>query len=180
MNTKRLWTVVVAILLSMVIGSGAVWTPPAAAEILQQETAPGQLRLESRQTLQDQSGHSWQVSVRRDFSTAGTSHFCLHLIGTAQSVTFARQQPLRLMLSSGEVLTVSDTTCDMFTNASPAPYVAQYDLLPVVASLLATHSLQLEMPQTGGHAAVLQVPPAVLEEWQTVAACTAMYCDPVD
>ena len=51
-------------MLLAICGCGFLWSPlPAFATISQLEEYPGQMLYQSRQTLQDQTGKSWQAIV---------------------------------------------------------------------------------------------------------------------
>lgn len=177
MKTQQWLGVVTAILVATLIGVTLPPMPGANAELVRREDA-GQMILESQQTLQDQMGGSWQVVALRRFDTDSTTSFCLRLVGPASTANILRDRPLQLQLASGQWLEAPDNSCDIFPNASPAPHVAQYDLRALAAPLIATTSLQLSVPGQNETTYRLEVPNDVLEEWQTVAACATLFCDP--
>jgi hypothetical protein len=177
MKTRQWRGVVTAILVATLIGVALLPIQGALAELVQREEA-GQMILESHQTLQDQTGGSWQVVAQRRFENDSATSFCLRLVGPASTADILRDRPLRLQLASGQWLEAPDNSCDFFPNASPAPHVAQYDLRAGTSPLIATTSLRLSVPGQNETTYQLEVPNDVLEEWQTVAACATLFCDP--
>jgi len=157
---------------------GAMFTFPAMAEVSQREEAPGQMLYQSQQTLRDEAGNRWEAIAFSRVYPNGTSIFYLRLVGAPNVADLARDQPLTVITSSGQTLEARNTSSEIFTNASPAPYIRQYDLQPLLLQLEPTQPLQLALPTTAGSTIELEVPPSVIQEWQEVASCAGFVCDP--
>jgi hypothetical protein len=142
---------------------------PALAAIRQLEEAPGQMVYQSRQTLTDQFGQSWQAIAFKRIRPDGQAQLDLRLVGFPGTVTIQRTQPLILTSSLGQTLTAADTSSQLFTDdAQPEPHVGQYDLQPVVAQLRPELPWRLTLPTPQGPI-TLSVPPSTIQAWQTVA-----------
>jgi hypothetical protein len=145
--------------------------PKASAAIRQLEEAPGQMVYQSRQTLTDRHGNSWQTVAFKRISPHGETSFELRLVGFPGVVEIDRSQPLTLTNSLGKTLTAADASSNIFTEAAtPEPNVGQYDLQPLLPQLQTEIPLQLSMPTIGGEAVRLSVPSSLVEEWQTVSS----------
>lgn len=70
-----------ALLLVMLLGLGMVNIPSANATVRQLEEAPGQVVYQSRQTLKDQHGNSWQSIAFKRIRPNAESSFELRLVG---------------------------------------------------------------------------------------------------
>ncbi|WP_225885184.1 DUF3122 domain-containing protein [Leptolyngbya sp. KIOST-1] len=159
-----------AVILDLWLGLGLFNPPSAAAAIRQLEEAPGQVVYQSRQTLKDQHGNSWQAIAFKRIRPGGTTSVALRLVGFPGLVTIDRSQPLTLTNSLGQTLTAADASGPIFTNeAAPEPNVGQYDLQPLLPELRAEIPLRLTLSTVGGDGIDLRVPSALIEEWQTVA-----------
>lgn len=76
-------------MLLAICGCGFLWSPlPAFATISQLEEYPGQMLYQSRQTLQDQTGKSWQAIVFKRVHPEGTDTVSLRLIGFLGAMEF--------------------------------------------------------------------------------------------
>ena len=160
-----------ALILGIWLGFGLFNPPSAAAAIRQLEEAPGQVVYQSRQTLKDQHGNSWQAIAFKRIRPDGSTSMALRLVGFPGVVTIDRSQPLTLTSSLGETLTATDDSGQIFTDeAVPEPNVAQYDLQPLLPALRAEIPLRLTLPTVDGEAVILNVPAGLVEEWQTVAS----------
>lgn len=159
------------LVLSIWLGLGRVTTPQATAAIRQLEEAPGQIVYQSRQTLKDRHGNSWQAIAFKRIRPDGTTSFSLRLVGFPGVVEIDRSQPLSLTNSLGKTLTAADTSSQIFTeSAVPEPTVGQYDLQPLLSQLQSEIPLKLTLRAIDGEAINLSVPPALIQEWQTVAS----------
>jgi hypothetical protein len=160
-----------AIALGVLLGLGIIDPPKASAAIRQLEEAPGQMVYQSRQTIKDQHGNSWQTVAFKRIRPDGNISFELRLVGFPGVVEIDRSQPLTLTNSLGKTLTAADASSNIFTEAAkPEPNVGQYDLQPLLPQLQTEIPLQLSMPTIGGEAVRLSVPSSLVEEWQTVAS----------
>jgi hypothetical protein len=159
------------LVLSVSLGLGLVTTPHAAAVIRQLEEAPGQIVYQSRQTLRDRHGNSWQAIAFKRIRPDGKTSFSLRLVGFPGVVEIDRTQPLSLSNSLGKTLTAIDTSSTIFTeSAVPEPNVGQYDLEPLLPQLQSEIPLKLTLPTIGGEEINLLIPPFLVQEWQTVAS----------
>lgn len=156
--------------LAMLLGWGLIGTAPAIALLRQVEETPGQVVYQSRQTLKDQNGMTWQAIAFKRSRPDGTSQFYLRLVGFPGRATIDRSQPLTLRSSIGQTLNAEDASQQIGTDGSPPPRnVAQYDLQPLLPQLQAELPWRLSLPIVDDPALILRVPPAVVQEWQTVA-----------
>jgi hypothetical protein len=153
------------------LGWGLFNPPNAAAALRQLEEGPGQVVYQSRQTLKDQHGNSWQAIAFKRIRPDRSIHVALRLVGFPGVVTLDRSQPLTLTSSLGQTLTATDDSGQIFTDqAVPEPNVGQYDLQPLLPQLRAEIPWRLILPTVDGEAIILNVPATLLEEWQTVAS----------
>ncbi len=158
------------ILLSILLGWGVLNPPSAAAAIRQLEESPGQMVYQSRQTLKDQHGHTWQAIAFKRILTDGKASFDLRLVGFPGVVEIDRDQPLTLTDSLGTTLTAPDNSSNMFADKNQSqPHEGQYNLQPVLAELPTAIPIELTIPTTGNEPVSLSVSPSVVQEWQTVA-----------
>lgn len=154
----------------LLIGWGTIAPSSAFATIRQLEEAPGQIVYQSRQTLRDQTGKSWQAIAFKRVRPDGSYHFYLRLVGFWGTAAIDRSQPLTLTNSMGQVLTATDASSQIFTDSSsPEPNVGQYDLQPLLSQLRAELPWRLSLPTLSNKPLILQVPPSVAQEWQSVA-----------
>lgn len=160
-----------ALILVVWLGLGLFNPPSAAAAIRQLEEAPGQVVYQSRQTLKDQHGNSWQAIAFKRIRPDGRTSFALRLVGFPGVANLDRSQPLTLTNSLGQTLTAADNSGQIFTDqATPEPNVGQYDLQPLLPHLRAEIPLRLTLPTVEGETIILNVPAGLVEEWQTVAS----------
>lgn len=159
-----------ALILSALWGLGILTPPDALAAIRQLEEAPGQVLYQSRQTLKDQHGNSWQTVAFKRIRPDGNTSLELRLVGFPGIAEINHAQPLTLTNSLGKVLTARDISSKIFTEASkPEPNVGQYDLQPLLSQLQAEIPLKLSFATLEGEAVNLSVSPLLIEEWQMVA-----------
>jgi hypothetical protein len=157
-------------LLSLLVGFGVGNLPSAVAAIRQLEEAPGQVVYQSRQTLKDQHGNSWQTIAFKRIRPEGQTSFELRLVGFPGVVEIDHTQPLVLTNSLGKRLTADDVSDKIFTETTqPALNVGQYDLQPLLAQLQPEIPLKLTLPTLSGEAVNLSVSSSLMQEWKTVA-----------
>lgn len=161
---------VLVLSIGLFVSWGLMATAPAIAAIRQLEEAPGQIVYQSRHTLTDQTGRSWQAIAFKRIRADGSPHIYLRLVGFPGAGAIDRTQPLTLRSSMGETLTAADASAQIFTDASsPEPNVGQYDLQPLLPQLHAELPWHLSVPITNGSPLTLPIPPALVQEWQTLA-----------
>ena len=157
-----------AIAIFALIGFGVIDTPSASAAIRQLEEAPNQMVYQSRQSLKDQHGNTWQTVAFKRSRPDGNSSFELRLVGFPNLVAIDHAQPLTLSNSLGKTLTAIDTSSNIFKEGAQANF-GQYDLQPLLSELQAEIPLKISLPTLKGDVISLSVPPALVAEWQTVA-----------
>lgn len=159
-----------AIVLAVLLGLGILNPPHAAAAIRQMEEAPGQVVYQSRQSLRDQHGNSWQTVAFKRVRPNGNTSFELRLIGFPGVIEIDRAQPLTLRNSLGNTLFAADASSDIFGESNrPEANVGQYNLQPLLSQLRAEIPLELTMPTINSEAVHLSIPSLLIEEWQAVA-----------
>jgi hypothetical protein len=154
-----------ALVLFLFAGISYFSAAPAAASIRQTEEAPGQTLYQSRHSLRDRAGHSWQLILFKRVKSGEVASVNLRLVGFPGMAEVAHPQPLEINTGQGEVFSAPD----LFAEESPAPNVGQYDLKGVLLQLPTTKPAILSVPVVGDRSLDLPVPPPVLLEWQTVA-----------
>ena len=175
--SRLLW--VVGLVLLLLFGLGLFAAQPAAAKIQFLEEAPGRMLYQSRQTLQDTAGNSWQaIAFKRLDASNSPPTVYLRLVGFPGAVNLNHAQPLTLTPSLGETLTAPDASAQIFLDNPPEPNVAQYDLQSVLPQLESAIPLQLLLPTTQDAPIKITVSPAVIEEWKIVSSCQALMCHP--
>lgn len=168
---KSLRRIVLAILLlgafvlMMVIGWGSLTPPSAVASIRQIEEAPGQMLYQSRHTLQDETGQSWQIVLFKRVKAGEAKDISLRLVGFPGVAEFAHPQPLKITTNTGKVLKAED----LFADQSPAANVGEYNIKDVLSELPMSIGVTLSLPMKGDRTTSLSVPSVVILEWQTVA-----------
>ena len=153
-----------------------VWTltanlaiAPVQAAIRQLEEAPGQLVWQSRQTLKDEHGGSWQAIAFKRVRPDGSAHIYLRLVGFPGTADLDHSQPLTLTNSLGKTLTAADISSDMFTDKTQIKTdMGQYDLQPILMQLESAIPLQLTLPTLDQEKISLNVSPTVVEEWRSL------------
>ncbi|MCG8366483.1 MAG: DUF3122 domain-containing protein [Pseudanabaenales cyanobacterium] len=152
-------------------GLGILTVSPAAAAIRRLEEAPGQIVYQSRQTVQDQHGNSWQAIAFKRVRSDHSASLYLRLVGFPGTADIDRSRSLTLTNSLGQSLTATDASSQIFTDAtSPEPNVGQYDLQPVLSQLQSEIPLRLTLPTTDTASVMLPISPTLIEEWRTLAA----------
>lgn len=149
---------------------GLLSPQPAIASIRQLEETPGQLVYQSRQTLKDQQGRSWQAIAFKRIRANGEESLYLRLVGFPGTASIDRTLPLSFTNSLGATVTALDASSQIFTDASiPEPQVGQYDLQPAIAQLRAELPWQLTLPTQEPPFVQLKIPPMLIAEWQSLA-----------
>jgi hypothetical protein len=156
---------VVTIVLLIFIGLDNFNTQPALASIRQMEEAPGQVLIQSRHTLKDEKGDSWQVVLFKRSKADGSTIIHLRLVDFPGLADFAHPQPLQIITSKGDLFKAED----LFAEKSPAANVGEFDVKNVLPQLPIT-KLNLSLGMKGDRSTNLSIPPEVVLEWQSVAA----------
>ncbi|MCG5060876.1 MAG: DUF3122 domain-containing protein [Limnoraphis sp. WC205] len=137
------------------------YSRPAQAVISKQLETPEQILYQSRHTLQDNTGSSWQVVLFKRVKSGELREINLRLVGFPGEVEFAHVQPLKIQ--DAENILEAD---DVFSEKSPAPNVGQYDIKPILSQLSTNHLIELRLPLEKER--TVKVPPAVILEWQSI------------
>lgn len=144
-------------------------TPAADASILYTADTSGSVIVQSRRTVRDQDRYSWQVIAFKQIQAdTREGEVYLRLVGFPGAVEINHSQPITLTSPKGETLTI-DTLADQIAIGLPAqPHVGQYHLQAALPNLPTEYRLQLDLPTAQPPAITLQIPPALIQEWQTV------------
>jgi len=154
-----------------------VWTmtitmviTPAQAALRQLEEAPGQIVYQSRQTLKDQQGNSWQAIAFKRIRPDDTDVIYLRLVGFPGTANIDHSQPLILTDAMGKTLTAADISQEMFTDKTETkPDVGQYDLQPILMQLELAIPLRLSLSTLDPSKIILNVSPETIGEWRSLA-----------
>lgn len=162
---KYLSQLVLAIVLVFLIfiGFGNFYTQPAQASIRQMSEAPGQMLIQSRHTLKDNQGNSWQVVLFKRTKANGASTIHLRLVDFPGLADFAHPQPLQITTNQN-----SFKAEDVFTKKAPAANVGEFDMQNILSELPIT-KLNLFLAMKGDNTTQLSIPSEVVLEWQELA-----------
>ncbi|MBD2255575.1 DUF3122 domain-containing protein [Nostoc parmelioides] len=142
---------------------------PVQAAIRQLEEAPGQTVYQSRQTLKDQQGNSWQAIAFKRTHPDRTATLYLRLVGFPGTANLDHSQPITLTDSMGKTFTAADVSHDMFMDQTQMePDAGQYDLQPILMQLESAIPLRLILPSLDQSEIILNVSPNVVEEWRSL------------
>lgn len=158
-----------ALVLAVLLGLGIANIPHAAAAIRQLEEAPGQVVYQSRQTLKDRQGNTWQAIAFKRILPDGKTTLELRLVGFPGVAEIDRTKPLLLTNSMGKTLRAADISSNIFTApTTPQPNVGQYDIQPLLPQLQAEIPLKLTLQTLGSEAINLSAPSSFVQDWQTL------------
>jgi len=159
-----------AIVLGFLAGLELLHPPAAAAAIQKLEEAPGQTVYQSRQSLKDQYGNTWQAIAFKRIRANGETSVELRLVGFPGVVEIDHAQPLTLTNSLGQHWVAVDDSNEIFAGViDPEPNVGQYNLQPLLPELQAELPLKLTLPILNVKAVHFTVSPSLVQEWQVVA-----------
>lgn len=159
--------VIVTVLLALLwIG---VMPAPTYGKILQQQEGPHQILYQSRQTLKDTTGTSWQAIAFKRIQPDGDISLSLRLVGFPGAVALHHPQSLTIVTSLGQKFTAPDITDRIFTSEDISN-VGQYDLQTVIADLRPEIPIKLSLGTQENATVEVFVPSPVIQEWVTVAA----------
>lgn len=130
---------------------GLAWpslsTSAALANVTQHIEAPGQSLIKARQTLQDQTGHPWQIIAFRQRYPDRQDDFYLRLVGFPGVKSVDRQRSLTLSAASGiSYSAIPDSGTSTLNQISTEPHVVQYNLQPVIEKLTPNSDWTLKIP----------------------------------
>lgn len=157
------------LVLTLLLGLGIVNIADAAATIRQIEEAPGQVVYQSRQTLADRHGNTWQAIAFKRIYSNGKSSLELRLVAFPEIAKIDHTKPLLLTNSLGKTLIATDVSNTIFTDPSNLELnVAQYEIQPLLPQLQAEIPLKLTIPTLDGEAINLFLPSTFVQDWQTL------------
>ncbi|KAI9135647.1 DUF3122 domain-containing protein [Acaryochloris sp. CCMEE 5410] len=158
-----------ALVLLFLFGMGRFATPPAAAMITQQEESTNQMLYQSRQTLKDRNGMSWQAIAFKRIRPNGAVTLNLRLVGFPGEVELEHPHLLAIATSMGQTFTAVDVSQEIDTGTPTSPNIGQYNLQPILPQLSDVVPVQLSLPTTDGSVVALDISPEAIQEWHTVA-----------
>jgi hypothetical protein len=157
------------ILLSSLLTLSVVYSSAAAATILYTADTSGSVIVQSRRTLRDQERHSWQVIGFKQIQPDGREgEIFLRLVGFPGAVAIDHAQPITLTDPKSHTLSISDISDQIGKDVPLQPHVGQYNLQAALPNLPTDYRLQLQIPTMAPPPLLLQIPPALIQEWQTV------------
>ncbi|NCS42740.1 MAG: DUF3122 domain-containing protein [Microcystis aeruginosa G13-05] len=134
----------------------------ALALTRQQLEGPGQLLYQSRHSLRDDTGSTWQVVLFKRIKDGETLEISLRLVGFPEGIEFLHGERLTITTAKGEILAAKDA----FAEKSPAANVGQYEMQDILPQLPVTEAIELSLPlEAPRH---LNIPIPVLLEWQSL------------
>jgi Protein of unknown function (DUF3122) len=175
-QSLRRFFAIFAVSLLAVLGGLALLSPPAIATVLYSADTSGSVIVQSRRTLRDQHHSSWQaIAFKPIFSDGRVGALSLRLVGFPGVAEIAHPQAIVLTNPQGQSISVADISdqisAQISANLPPQPPVpqpvGQYDLQASLPQISIDYRLQLELPTRPP--TLLQLPPALLQEWQTIA-----------
>jgi len=160
------WLLTVCICGLLLVGNSF----PAFAAVTQIEEYPGQMLYQSRQSLQDHDGKTWQAIAFKRIHPEGSSTVSLRLMSSLGGAAVDHTQPLTLTTSLGKTLTAQDISNDISQDIPAPATVGEYDIKLALSQLRAEIPLLLTVPTLNGKSVGLSVPSAAIQEWQTLAS----------
>lgn len=149
----------IGILLLIVIG---LTTQESTAMLRQHHDAPGVLRYHSQVSIKDKLEYNWQVLLFKKINPGAKQDLNLRIVGFPGVFEFSHPHSLEIITASGKLL----NAYDVYATSSPAPNVGEYNLTDVLPKLTTIESLQLNLPLLGKEKKILEIPQAVVTEWQ--------------
>ncbi|WP_225875311.1 DUF3122 domain-containing protein [[Limnothrix rosea] IAM M-220] len=148
-------------LIILLFCSSLVWAAPSYGSIRQQEEKPGQMLYQSRQSIRDDQGQTWQVILFKRVKDGVVEQVDLRLSGYPEQAVF--RHPAELKIMEGDRLL---TAPDQFAAEAPAKNIGQFDLSEILPLLPTSDSVQLNLPLD--NPVTIDIPVAVLLEWQLI------------
>ncbi len=155
------WTVGICLLLSLVL----VVNPQAASATLREiQESPTKMLYQSRQSLKDADGNTWQVVFFKRVEAGKSPTINLRLVGFPDITKFAHPAPLKIRPNP----TLEVTATDLFARETPADNVGQYDFDGLLEKLPDNTFWELELPLERSESITLKVPFFLIQEWNKV------------
>ncbi|MGK7932922.1 MAG: DUF3122 domain-containing protein [Microcystaceae cyanobacterium] len=156
-----MYRLIVLFLLILTLFCG--FSAPATALLRTQHESPTQILYQSRHSLRDSQGETWQVVLFKRTKNNQIISIELRLVGFPDLVIFRHPQPLVIVMAD-RILSAPD----QFAKTSPAPNVGQYDFQPIWPQLLRSQTLELDLPLDTSNPKTLKIPYPVMLEWQDI------------
>ena len=148
-------------LILIAFGFNLFFVNSAQALIRKQQESPETILYQSRHSLRDQRGQSWQVVLFKRVEEQETKQVHLRVIGFPNQASFEHPQPLEIKTPNN----INFKAVDQFYEKAPAPNVGEYDLQDILPELLTYQKLELTLPlQVRSQS--LTIPYPVILEWQ--------------
>ena len=155
---------VFTVALFVLIGLDNFTNQSVLASILQMEEVPEQVLIQSRHTLKDNKGDSWQVVLFKRTKADGSSMIHLRLVDFPGLADFVHPQPLTITTNAGD----SFKAKDVFAEEAPAANVGEFDVQNVLLHLPVS-KLNLSLAMKSDDSTNLSIPSEVVLEWQSIA-----------
>ncbi|MBE9240167.1 DUF3122 domain-containing protein [Synechocystis salina] len=140
----------------------ATFWPGATPALVRQTTEkPGQTLTQSRQSLRDQEGNTWQVVLFKRVKATGETETNLRLVGFPGVISFRHPAPLVVQDNDGNTVNLTD----LLAAESPGENVGQFLVTADFAKLEMNGIWALDLPLKEGNQQI-KVPYFVLQEWQ--------------
>lgn len=153
--------VIVTLILFLIIALLTI--QPAIASITETDIEPGIVHCRSEQVLTDDAGHKWEVMFFTEADSPEATFLNLRLSALSSLANIEAQKPL-IISTSDKIYEATD----IFLENPPLPTIGQYNLKNIFPRL-STTELTLDIPLENDETAHLNVPQAILREWQQVA-----------
>ena len=118
------WLLTACICGLLLVGSSL----PAFAVVTQIEEYPRQMLYQSRQSLQDQNGKTWQAIAFKRIHPEGSAIVSLRLISFPSGAALDHTQPLVLTTSLGQTLTAQDISSNISQNTATPSNVGEHNI----------------------------------------------------
>ena len=155
----------VILIVFLFLGVNFIYPESVLAVIRQQQESPGVLLYQSRHSLRDNTGQSWQVVLFKRVQNHQVQQINLRLVGFPDQVVFRHPQTLKIIDGQGHIWQANDH----FAQKYPAPNVGEYNFQNILPQLNNNQSVQLILPLDNERSRSLILPYPVLLEWQLLA-----------
>lgn len=155
--------------------------PSTAASILYTADTTGAIVVQSRRTIRDQVGHSWQVIAFKRMWPHHVEPIYLRLVGFPGQVELAHPSSIQLVDAGLRTWTLADRTAQISTAMASFPTVGQYELQDVLSELPIDQRLDLQLQTLEPASINLRLPTGLIKEWKRMADIEAIrlghFCD---
>lgn len=171
LESTPLRSLVTASLLALLLFflGGAIAPSPARANISQQEETPGQMLYQSRQTLSDRNGNTWNAIAFHRVGSQDDDGVYLRLVGFPGVANLNHARPMQIRTSLGQTFRVENVSEMTTDNPTPAPNIGQFDLTPVLPQLQVFIPIEMHVATADNAIAKLDVASGIIREWKAIA-----------